>query len=138
MLDGQSDYPSQIAMQRARIKWIAHVKLKQVYLTAAEPERLASFYEELGLKARFADTGKWIQFVSDPAAFCVASPAESVSEQLQDAVLVFDVDNLESAMERAVAAGAQVEAVRDMAGHGRAVKVRDPGGNVIQFYQAVK
>jgi len=23
-----------------------------------------------------------------------------------------------------------------MASHGRAVKVRDPGGNVIQFYQA--
>jgi hypothetical protein len=32
--------------------------------------------------------------------------------------------------------GAQVGAVRDMASHGRAVKVRDPGGNVIQFYQA--
>ena len=138
MLNGQGEYPSTIALQGASIKWISNVKLKQVYLTAADPERLASFYEGLGLKVRFADPGKWIQFVSDPAAFCVASPAESVSDQLQDAVLVFDVDNLEAAIESAVAGGAQVEAIRDMASHGRAVKVRDPSGNVIQFYQAIK
>ncbi|PZA10460.1 glyoxalase/bleomycin resistance/dioxygenase family protein [Rhodopseudomonas palustris] len=112
------------------------MKLKQVYLTANDPKRLAEFYEGLGLKVRFADSDKWIQFVSDAAAFCVAGPTESVSEQLQDAVLVFDVDNLEAAMQRAAAAGARVDTVRDMASHGRAVKVRDPGGNVIQFYQA--
>ncbi|WP_244431985.1 VOC family protein [Rhodopseudomonas sp. B29] len=114
------------------------MKLKQVYLTADDPKRLAEFYEGLGLRVRFADPDKWIQFVSDPAAFCVAGPSESVSEQLKDAVLVFDVDNLEVAMERAAAAGAQVDAVRDMAGHGRAVKLRDPAGNVIQFYQAAR
>lgn len=114
------------------------MKLKQVYLTAAEPERLALFYEELGLKVRFADPGKWIQFVSEPAAFCVASPSESVSDQLQDAVLVFDVADLETAIDRALGFGAQVDEIRDMGSHGRAVKVRDPGGNVIQFYQAIK
>ena len=112
------------------------MKLKQVYLTADDPERLAAFYQSLGLKARFADPGKWIQFVSDAAAFCVAGPTESVSDQLQDAVLVFEVADLEAAMECAAAAGAHLGAVRDMAAHGRAVKVRDPGGNVIQFYQA--
>lgn len=113
------------------------MKLKQVYLTSSEPERLASFYEGLGLKMRFADPGKWIQFVSDPAAFCVASHAESVSEQFQDAVLVFDVENLEAAIDRAIGLGARVEAIRDMGSHGRTVKVRDPSGNVIQFYQAI-
>lgn len=115
---------------------MSSVKLKQVYLTAKDPGRLAAFYEGLGLKVRFADPGKWIQFVSDATAFCVADPKESASEQLKDAVLVFDVDNLEAAMERAAAMGAHVGAIRDMASHGRAVKVQDPGGNVIQFYQA--
>jgi predicted enzyme related to lactoylglutathione lyase len=115
---------------------LSSVKLKQVYLTANDPGRLAEFYEGLGLKVRFADPGKWIQFVSDPAAFCVAGPTESASEQLKGAVLVFDVDDLDAAMERAAAMGAQVGAIRDMASHGRTVKVRDPGGNVIQFYQA--
>ncbi|WP_234831253.1 VOC family protein [Rhodopseudomonas palustris] len=114
------------------------MKLKQVYLTANDPERLATFYEGLGLKVRFADPGKWIQFVSDAAAFCVAGPTESVSSQLQDAVVVFDVDDLEAAVERAAAMGAEVGAVRDMASHGRAVTLRDPGGNVIQFYQVAK
>ncbi|KPF94880.1 lactoylglutathione lyase [Rhodopseudomonas sp. AAP120] len=117
---------------------MSSVKLKQVYLTANAPERLATFYEGLGLKVRFADPGKWIQFVSDAAAFCVAGPTESVSTQLQDAVVVFDVDDLEAAAERAAALGADIGTVRDMAGHGRAVKVRDPGGNIIQFYQAAR
>lgn len=135
MLRGSSDYSSTIALGR-RTVGLSSVKLKQVYLTANDPGRLAEFYEGLGLKVRFADPGKWIQFVSDAVAFCVVDPTESASEQLKDAVLVFDVDSLEAAMERAAALGAQVGAVRDMASHGRAVKVRDPGGNVIQFYQA--
>jgi len=113
------------------------VKLKQVYLTAVEPERLAEFYEALGLTIRFADPGKWIQFAGEKAAFCVAGPSESVSEQSRDAVLVFEVDNLEMALDRARAQGAELPGeVRDMGAHGRVAHVRDPQHNTIQLFQA--
>jgi predicted enzyme related to lactoylglutathione lyase len=113
------------------------MKLKQVYLTAVDPEGLAGFYEALGLSMRFADRGKWIQFVGDVTAFCVASPAESVSEQSRSAVLVFEVDNLEAALARAETLGGRVFGeIRDMGAHGRVAHVRDPQNNTIQLFQA--
>lgn len=113
------------------------MNLKQVYLTAAEPEGLARFYEGLGLTIRFADPGKWVQFAGEKTSFCVAGPTESVSTHSRDAVLVFEVADLEAAIGRARAMGAEVsDEIRDMGAHGRVVLVRDPHGNTIQFYQS--
>lgn len=112
------------------------MKLKQVYLTAVEPEGLSGFYEALGLTIRFADRGKWIQFVGEKAALCVASPAESVSEPSRNAVLVFQVDDLEAALDRVRAQGADVIGeIRDMGAHGRVAHVRDPQHNTVQLFQ---
>ncbi|MGY3564252.1 putative enzyme related to lactoylglutathione lyase [Bradyrhizobium sp. USDA 4463] len=114
------------------------MKLKHIYLTAPEPEALARFYEALGLTIRFADRGKWIQFVGDKAAFCLASPAESVSEQSRNAVVVFEVEDMDAALERARAEGAElVGEVREMGAHGRVAHLKDPQRNTIQFLQAV-
>ncbi|WP_441256324.1 VOC family protein [Bradyrhizobium sp. 482_C4_N1_1] len=113
------------------------MKLKHVYLTAADPEALAKFYEALGLTIRFADRGKWIQFVGEKAALCVASPAESVSEPSRNAVLVFEVDHLETVLERARAQGAEaLGEIRDMGEHGRVAHCADPERNTIQLFQA--
>ncbi|WP_375778121.1 VOC family protein [Bradyrhizobium sp. ma5] len=113
------------------------MKLKHVYLTAVEPEELAGFYEALGLTIRFADRGKWIQFAGEKAALCVASPAESVSEPSRNAVLVFEVDDLEFALDRARAQGAEVLGdIRDMGAHGRVAHFKDPQHNTIQLFQA--
>ncbi|MBR1206062.1 MULTISPECIES: VOC family protein [unclassified Bradyrhizobium] len=113
------------------------MKLKQAYLTAAKPEALAGFYEALGLPIRFADGGKWIQFAGEKAALCIASPAESVSVPSRNAVLVFEVDDLEGALKRAQAQGAQaLGEVRDMGAHGRVADFRDPENNTIQLFQA--
>lgn len=114
------------------------MKLKHVYLTAPEPEALARFYEALGLTIRFADRGKWIQFVGDKAAFCLASPAESASEQSWNAVVVFEVEDMDAALERARAEGAElVGEIREMGAHGRVAHLKDPQRNTIQFFQAV-
>lgn len=114
-----------------------NVKLKHVYLSAAYPESLASFYEALGLTIRFADPGKWVQFAGEKTAFCIAGPTESVSDHSRDAVLVFEVDDLEEAIARARKAGASVSGkIRDMKSHGRVARVQDPLGNIIQFYSA--
>ncbi|MGN8545369.1 VOC family protein [Bradyrhizobium sp. CCBAU 53421] len=113
------------------------MKLKHVYLTAVAPEELARFYEAIGLTIRFADPGKWIQFAGEKAALCVASPAESVSVPSQNAVLVFEVDDLELALDRARAQGAEVLGdIRDMGAHGRVVRLKDPQHNTIQLFQA--
>lgn len=113
------------------------MKLKQVYLTASEPEGLARFYEALGLTIRFADAGKWIQFADDKTAFCIAGPTESVSGQSRNVVAVFEVEDLEATIERARVAGAEVFGeIRDMGAHGRVAQVKDPQGNTIQLYQA--
>lgn len=113
------------------------MKLKQVYLSAAHPEGLAKFYEAMGLTIRFADPGKWIQFAGEKTAFCIAGPSESVSDHSRDAVLVFEVEDLEEAIARALKAGAEAPGgIRDMGSHGRVARVQDPLGNVIQFYSA--
>lgn len=113
------------------------MKLKQVYLSAAQPEGLAKFYEAMGLTVRFADPGKWIQFAGEKTAFCIAGPSESASDHSRDAVLVFEVEDLEGTIARAREAGAELsEKIREMGSHGRVVRVEDPLGNVIQFYSA--
>jgi predicted enzyme related to lactoylglutathione lyase len=124
-------------MQSVYKAGITNVKLKQVYLSAHEPEGLARFYEALGLPIRFADAGKWVQFSSEKVAFCIAGPTESVSSPARGAVLVYETEDMEAMIEKARASGAEVSGdIRDMGSHGRTVQVQDPQGNVIQFYQA--
>ena len=116
------------------------MKVKQVYVASGDPERLAAFYTKaLGLPVRFADPGKWVQFTSDGAAFCVAGPSESAVEASRNAVVVFEVDDLEAALGHAKAAGApRVSAIRDMGAHGRVAVMEDVEHNVVQLYQRAR
>lgn len=115
------------------------VKLKQAYLTAVDPEALAAFYKGLGLTMRFADQGKWVQFEGEKTAFCVASLPESVSKPSTNAVLVFEVEDLESVLENARKQGADVSTeIRDMGAHGRVAHFKDPQHNIVQLLQAAR
>jgi predicted enzyme related to lactoylglutathione lyase len=112
------------------------MKVKHVYVTAKEPERLATFYAKAGLSIRFADGERWVQFRSDGAAFCVAGVEESASTPSSNAVVVFEVERLEPIIERAVEAGATIiGSIRDMGSHGRVAQICDPERNVIQFFE---
>ena len=113
------------------------MKIKHIYLTAKNPGKLAEFYKRAGLSVRFADGERWIQFKSEGAAFCVASIEESVVSPSTNAVVVFEVDDLEAAVSQAVATGAIVTGpIRDMGGHGRVAEIRDPEDNAIQLFQS--
>ena len=113
------------------------MKVRQVYVTARDPDALAEFYKRaLGIEVRFADPGKWIQFQMDGAAFCVAGRTESAVSEAQNAVPVFDVDQLDAFQQHLAAAGGELlSGVRDMGEHGRVLSVRDPEGNVFQLFQ---
>jgi predicted enzyme related to lactoylglutathione lyase len=113
------------------------MKLKHVYLTSDDPERLSQFYAKLGFTVRFADANRWIQFKTEGAAFCIASPEESAGEISGNAIAVFEVDDLESTLETARNEGAiSVGQVRDMGAHGRVALVQDAGHNIVQFFQS--
>lgn len=112
------------------------MKIKHVYLTSTRPAELAEFYVNSGLSIRFADGDQWIQFRGEGAAFCISGLDESATTPSSNAVVVFEVEKLEPAVERALAAGATlVTAARDMGSHGRVAQVRDLDSNVIQFFE---
>lgn len=113
------------------------MKIKHIYVTAKNPQNLAEFYERAGLSVRFSDGERWIQFKSDGAAFCVASIEESMISPSSNAVVVFDVGDLEAAVAQAAEMGAIVTGpIRDMGAHGRVAELRDPEGNAIQMFQS--
>ncbi len=113
------------------------MKVKHVYLTASQPARLAEFYVKAGLSIRFADGERWIQFRTEGAAFCVSGREESAATPSSNAVVVFEVDEIDTVLDRAVAAGATIIVpVRDMGSHGRVAQIRDPDNNVIQIFEA--
>jgi predicted enzyme related to lactoylglutathione lyase len=111
------------------------MKIKHVYLTTSLPARLAEFYTRIGLPIRFVDEGKWTQFGTEGTAFCVSSREESAAPAASNAVVVFEVERLEAAIDRAVAAGATVKAPTRNMGSGRVAQLRDPDGNMIQFFE---
>jgi predicted enzyme related to lactoylglutathione lyase len=112
------------------------MKVKHAYLTAENPEGLADFYTKIGLAVRFTDPGRWVQFATDGAAFCIASREESAVPPSSNAVVVFEVDDLDAALERAGEAGASmVAAVRNMGAHGRVAQIRDVENNTVQFFE---
>ena len=115
------------------------MKIKHAYLTASDPEALAHFYREVGIPVRFADGKRWIQFATDGAAFCIAGIEESAVEPSSNAVVVFEVEELEAALSKAVdAGGTNMSGIRDMGDHGRAAQIRDPQNNLIQFFERAK
>ncbi|MBK6005040.1 VOC family protein [Ramlibacter ginsenosidimutans] len=107
-------------------------RLQNVYLVARKPGELNAFYESaLGLKVKFRDGERWIQYAAGVALASLdeAKPAAS------GAVPVFEVDDFEGAQERIVAAGGQVLGTRDMGAHGAVLSLRDPEGNIVQLFR---
>ena len=107
-------------------------RLQNVYLVARKPGELNAFYESaLGLKVKFRDGERWIQYGAGVALASLdeAKPAAS------GAVPVFEVDDFDGAQERIVAAGGQVLGTRDMGAHGAVLSLRDPEGNIVQLFR---
>lgn len=113
-------------------------RLKVVYHVVKDVESAAAFYEHgLGLKLKFRDNDRWIQFTGLNVDVAVASPEEGPRDA-SGAVAVFEVDDIDATLERAVASGATEAARRDMGSHGRTVTIVAPHGEVIQLFQRAR
>ena len=96
--------------------------------------RLAGFYEAVLGAPRFRDGARWIQFQPGPVGLAVCDRSEA-APGATGTTLILDVDDLDTAVQTALDAGAALLQHRDMGDHGRTAALRDPDGNVFQLFQ---
>lgn len=110
-------------------------KLQNVYVNAADMTESRHFYETiLGLRPKFADGERWVQYDAGGVNFAVGSAAE-YPQGASGAVAVFEVADLDIRQEQLARAGIEIVATRDMGEHGRTVTVIDPAGNYLQLFE---
>jgi predicted enzyme related to lactoylglutathione lyase len=110
-------------------------RLQNVYVVAQRPAELHAFYESaLGLKLKFRDQDRWIQYGVGNTSVALACPEEA-APAVSGLVMVFEVDDFAAARERVAAAGGAVLGVRDMGAHGAVLSLRDPEGNIVQLFK---
>lgn len=110
-------------------------RLQNVFVVAQRPAELHAFYESaLGLKLKFRDQDRWIQYGVGNSSVALAS-REEAAPATSGLVMVFEVDDFAAARERIAAGGGQVLGIRDMGSHGAVLSLRDPEGNLVQLFK---
>jgi predicted enzyme related to lactoylglutathione lyase len=110
-------------------------KVANVYVVAEDTGGLADFYRVvLAADDQFADGTRWVQLRVGDLAFAVANQDEGSVKPGNGAVITFEVDNLESAVELVLSKGGTSAPPRDMGSHGRAALCKDPEGNAFQLF----
>lgn len=110
-------------------------RLQNVFVVAQRPAELHAFYESaLGLKLKFRDQDRWIQYGVGNTGVALAS-REEAAPATSGLVMVFEVDDFAAAQERIAAGGGQVLGIRDMGSHGAVLSLRDPEGNLVQLFK---
>jgi len=108
--------------------------LKFAFVVARNVGQLRDFYSSaLGLPVKFEDGDKWCQLNAGRADVALAS-GEEAHPVVQGAAIVYQVDDLEAASQRVVAAGGSALATRDMGSHGRVATCVDIEGNYFQLF----
>ena len=111
-------------------------RLRQVYIVAEDVEAAARFYAgTLGLAEQFRDGANWVQLSAGDVSLAIAGADEGQGAPAAQPVPVFEVDDLEAALEAVRAGGGSAGEVRDMGGHGRTALAADPAGARISFFQ---
>ncbi|SEB08472.1 VOC family protein [Variovorax sp. YR216] len=110
-------------------------RLQNVFVVAERPAELHSFYESaLGLQLKFRDKDRWIQYGVGNTSFALAC-REEAAPATSGVVMVFEVEDFDTAAERVAASGGQVLGMRDMGAHGAVLSLRDPEGNIVQLFK---
>jgi predicted enzyme related to lactoylglutathione lyase len=110
-------------------------RLQNTYVAAGDFTESRRFYEDLlGLKPKFVDDGRWVQYDAGGTNFALGAPREC-PEHTNGAVAVFEVERLDEHAAQLQAMGVEVLERRDMGGHGRLITILDPAGNYIQLFE---
>ncbi len=106
-----------------------------VYVVTPDLERMRRFYEEaLGVKAG-AQSGNWMPFRLAGATFALHAAGNETEEELKRVNLSFGVDDIDGAVARFQARGAQV--LRGVADEtfGKMATLGDPDGRTFELVQ---
>ncbi|MBO1325480.1 VOC family protein [Acetobacter sp. TBRC 12305] len=112
----------------------AVTRLMTVYVPSAGSAEATRFYTDcIGLPLKFADGERWVQFGTGNANFALAGASEYPAGA-QGAVAVFEVDDMAAFRARCAAANVTEMGLRDMGDHGQVLTLKDPDGNIVQFF----
>jgi predicted enzyme related to lactoylglutathione lyase len=102
-------------------------RIRQIFVAAADFEAQCKFFEStVGLDLQFRDGSNWAQFSAGDISFAIAGRDESMGAAVGTMVPVFEVEDLETHLERVTAGGGTHGEIRDMGDHGRTVLAKDP------------
>ncbi len=110
-------------------------KISSAYYGVKDMDRALAFYRDtLELEVKFQDGDKWTQFDIAGQALAIATPAPEQVGPGEGAAVVLEVDDLDAMRARLEQKELRVGATVEMGGHGRFFTVRDPDGNLVQFF----
>ena len=110
-------------------------KISSSYYVVDDMEASLKFYRDtLQLPLKFQDGDKWAQFDVSGQAIAIATPAPQQVAPGEGGTVVFEVDDLGEQKQQLIEAGVVVGETVDMGGHGSFFTVRDPAGNLVQFF----
>jgi predicted enzyme related to lactoylglutathione lyase len=110
------------------------LSVQNVYYVAHDMPRQRAFYEGLlGMRCRFEDGRRWVQYAPGGSNLALAEPGEA-PEGLRGGIAVLEVETLDNLAAEVGAAGGTVLGQRSMGSHGVVATVRDPEGNLLQLW----
>lgn len=113
------------------------VTVKNVCYPVDNVEVSVNFYQDiLGLPLQFVDGTRWAQFRLNGISFALSGRQETPDELRSQAVVTFEVENLESLVSVLQARGVNVSSIRSMNGHGKTCWFCDPSENVVQLFES--
>ena len=110
-------------------------KISSSYYVVDDMQKSVNFYRDLlKLPVKFQDGDKWTQFDVNGQALAIATPAPQQANPGEGATVVLEVDDLDQQRQELLAAGVTVGETVNMGDHGSFFTVRDPAGNLVQFF----
>jgi predicted enzyme related to lactoylglutathione lyase len=111
---------------------LENINLNMIILMQNDLARAVAFYQELGLPLKFHISHKWAEFDIQGVKLGLAETKQELPERRTGVVLgVEDLNSFYEIHKESVPfIGEPVEAV-----HGIIVSFKDPGNNIIDFYQ---
>lgn len=114
------------------------MQLSHLVLRASDPERLAPFYEALGLSFRKEKHGRGPEHLAAELGSSVLEiyPLKAGQSSTTGVRLGFSVKDLNAACEAATAANGELLSLPEATTWGRRAVMRDPEGHLLDLVQA--